>query len=148
MRRCAAADPAVSFHYVSGGPHQLYPALAAFLQAEDFPQGTVHLRSIDLAAEIFSAGSDTRPHKLAVIGQLLGDFPGRRFVLVGDSAEQDPEIYGELARVHPDRIAAILIRDVTGEPFDAPRYAAALRGLPDGMVRLFTDPGQLPCAGL
>jgi len=147
MQRCAAADPAASFHYVSGGPHQLYPALADFLQTQVFPQGTVHLRSADLEREIFAAGSGARTHKLAVIGRLLNDFPQRRFVLVGDSAEQDPEIYGELARAHPDRIAAILIRDVTGEPLDAERYGPALRGLPPGLWTLFSDPDRLPSEG-
>lgn len=77
---------------------------------------------------------------------MLNDFPRRCFVLVGDSAEQDPEIYGELARANPERIAAIFIRDVTGEPVDAPRYAQALRGLPAGRSTLFTDPDGLPSA--
>jgi hypothetical protein len=144
LQRCAAAEPAASFHYVSGGPHQLYPALEEFLRAHAFPPGTVHLRSVDLAREIFAAGSGTRTHKLAVIGQLLDDFPRRRFVLVGDSGEQDPEIYGELARSFPGRIAAILIRDVTGEPADAERYAQALRDVPPRLVTLFTDPDRLP----
>lgn len=147
MRRCAAGDPGASFHYVSGAPHQLYPALADFLQAQAFPQGTVHLRSVDLEREIFAAGRGTRVHKLAVISRLLSDLPRRRFVFVGDSAEEDPEIYGELARAHPDRIAAILIRDVTGEPVDAPRYARAVRGSPAGLLSLFTDPARLPSAG-
>jgi hypothetical protein len=144
LQRCAAAEPAASFHYVSGAPHQLYPPLAEFLHAHAFPPGTVHLRSVDLAREIFAAGGGTRTHKLEVIGQLLDDFPQRRFVLVGDSGEQDPEIYGELARTFPGRIAAILIRDVTGEPADAERYAQALRDVPPALWSLFTEPDRLP----
>ncbi|HEY7758014.1 MAG TPA: App1 family protein [Burkholderiales bacterium] len=147
LQRCGAAEPAASFHYVSGGPHQLYPALAEFLHAQAFPQGTVHLRSIDLEREIFAAGSGTHTHKLEVIGQLLEDFPQRRFVLVGDSGEQDPEVYGELARTFPGRIAAIVIRDVTGEPADAERYAQALRDVPPQLITLFTDPDRLPADG-
>lgn len=69
LRRCVIAEPRASFHYVSGGPHQLYPALADFLHAQAFPQGSVHLRSVDLEREVFAAGSGTRVHKLAVIAR-------------------------------------------------------------------------------
>jgi len=142
FQRVARADPAASFHYVSGSPHQLHPALAGFLEEQAFPAGTMHLRSVSISKEIFGAGG-TRAHKLAAIGQLLEDFPRRRFVLVGDSGEQDPEIYGELARAHPDRIVAILIRDAAGEPADSPRFAEAMRGIPHERWRLFADPAGL-----
>jgi len=145
--RIAAADPAASFHYVSGGPHQLYPALAEFLKVQAFPNGTVHLRSVEVGQEIFRAGNGTHAHKLAVIGQLLKDFPGRRFVLVGDSGEQDPEIYGELARAHPTQIVAIMIRDASGEPTDSPRFAQAMRDLPRERWRVFSVPDDLPSGG-
>ena len=111
-------------------------------QVHGFPVGTMHLRSVSISQEIFGAGG-TRAHKLAAIGQLLDDFPRRRFVLVGDSGEQDPEIYGELARAHPDRIVAILIRDAAGQPADSPRFAEAMRGIPRERWRLFADPAGL-----
>ena len=38
------------------------------------------------------------------------------FVLLGDSGEQDPEIYGEIVSSYPGRILAVYIRDVSGEP--------------------------------
>lgn len=120
----------------------MYPALAEFLQAHAFPPGTVHLRSVDVDREILAAGTGTRLHKLAVISQLLGDFAQRRFVLVGDSGEQDPEIYGELARAYRGRVVAILIRNVTGEPAEAERYATALRDLPRELWTVFTDPDR------
>jgi hypothetical protein len=144
MQRCARSEPSVQFHYVSGGPHHLLPPIAQFLQANDFPPGSVHLRTVDIAREIFGDQGGTRTHKRAVIEQLLADFPQRRYLFVGDSGEQDPEIYGELAREHPERIAGILIRDVTGEAEQDPRYADALRGLPRRLWTLFSDPSRLP----
>jgi hypothetical protein len=36
-----------------------------------------------------------------------------RFILVGDSAEQDLELYVDLARLYPSSVRAIFIRDVT-----------------------------------
>jgi phosphatidate phosphatase APP1 len=64
-----------------------------------------------------------------VIERLLADFPHRRFVLVGDSGEADPEIYAQVARTHPHRIDSIAIRDVTGEDSRAERYAAVFDGI-------------------
>lgn len=36
-------------------------------------------------------------------------------VMLGDSAEQDLELYVDFAKAHPNRVAAIAIRDVTTE---------------------------------
>jgi phosphatidate phosphatase APP1 len=82
-------------------------------------------------------------HKRAAIAPLLARYPNRRFVLVGDSGEQDPEIYGALAREHPQQIVRVLIRDVTGESADAPRYRQILAGLPDGLVQIFNEPAEI-----
>ncbi|HZG66940.1 MAG TPA: App1 family protein, partial [Herpetosiphonaceae bacterium] len=40
------------------------------------------------------------------------------FVLIGDSGQEDPEIYKEVVRAFPGRIKAIYIRDVTLEARD------------------------------
>ena len=51
-------------------------------------------------------------YKTGVIERILADFPRRRFLLVGDSGEQDPEIYGAIARKHPEQVERIFIRNV------------------------------------
>jgi hypothetical protein len=40
------ADAGSVFHYVSGGPWQLYRPLAAFLADERYPEGTFHMKSV------------------------------------------------------------------------------------------------------
>jgi phosphatidate phosphatase APP1 len=47
--------------------------------------------------------------------QIMEDFPRRKFLLVGDSGERDPEVYAEVARRHPDRVAGVAIRRVEGK---------------------------------
>lgn len=121
--------PDTRFHYVSGSPLQLLPLLAEFLVGARFPQGSVHLREATSIAKVLPLPGSTRTHKLAAIGALLADFPQRRFLLVGDSGEADPEIYAELARAHPAQVVGIRIRDVSGEPADSPRYARTFAGL-------------------
>ena len=82
-------------------------------------------------------------YKRAVISPMLKMFPDRRFVLVGDSGEKDPEIYGELARNHPGQIVRIFIHNVTKEGQEAPRYKAAFRELPASLWQVFDDPAEV-----
>ena len=37
------------------------------------------------------------------------------FVLIGDSGQHDPEVYAGIVHDHPGRVAAVYIRDVSGE---------------------------------
>jgi hypothetical protein len=137
--RALAAIPGTHFHYVSASPLQLYPALEAFLVEAGFPEGSLHLRETTSWRSLLSAGSGSRGHKRAAISRLLRDSPDRRFLLVGDSGEQDPEIYAEVARAHPGRIVGIAIRDLGGATVDAPRYRQLQAGLPAGLLSVFTD---------
>ncbi len=54
-----------------------------------------------------------------MIRTLLGTYPELPFVLIGDSGEEDPEIYLQTVREHPGRVRAIYIRDVTSTERDA-----------------------------
>ena len=136
------ADTGTRFHYLSGSPHPLYPALAGFLGDAGFPDGSLHLREVQVVEDLFGE-TGTFAHKRAVLDRLLVAAPARRFVLVGDSGERDPEIYGATARAWPGRIVAIRIRDVTGESPEAARYADAFRDVPAELWAVFDDPTQL-----
>ena len=138
-----ATNSGTAFHYVSASPWQLAPVLGEFLTRDGFPAGTLQLRTLRWRKELFG-GYSPDLHKRTEIGRLLAMFPEREFVLVGDSGERDPEIYGTLAREHPGRIRAIYIRDVTGEPATAERYKEAFKGLPAERWKVFKEPGELP----
>jgi phosphatidate phosphatase APP1 len=142
----AAAGGSTRFHYVSSSPHQLWPMLDTFLRDHGFPGGSVHLRMIDWRKEVFGEGSSSYEHKLTTISALMREFARRRYALVGDSGEKDPEIYGEIARQFPTQVASIHIRDITGEPRDAPRYAEAFREVPAERWSLFSDPAEVALA--
>ncbi len=134
----------VVFHYVSGSPFQLYPDLADFARKDGFPEGSFHLRKFRLkdgsVAEFFG---DPLAFKLGVIRPIMGQFRERRFILVGDSGEQDPAVYAQLASEFPN-VAAILIRDVTNEGLDSPRYAKLFSKLPARVERrVFRDTKEL-----
>jgi len=83
------------FHYVSASPWQLYIPLAEFLGKTGFPAGTFHMKEFRVKDRTFlSLLADPQAYKLGMITPLLEQFPHRRFVMVGDSGEKDPEIYG------------------------------------------------------
>ena len=71
----------------------------------------------------------SQPHKEAELRKLLTSFPDRRFILVGDSGELDPEIYGAMAREFGEQVQQILIRKVPGAKNDDARFQAAFEGL-------------------
>ena len=64
----------------------------------------------------------------------------RMLVLVGDSGERDPEIYGNVARMYPKRVRRIFIRAVKGEKPDDERFLKAFKDLPREKWMIFTDP--------
>ncbi|WP_343292448.1 App1 family protein [Vandammella animalimorsus] len=88
------------------------------------------LRESTSWSRLIPGAQDGQRHKLAHLQRLMVRFPGRRFVLIGDSGEADPEIYAQAASRHPQQVAAILIRDVTGEAASAARYRQAMAALP------------------
>jgi phosphatidate phosphatase APP1 len=57
---------------------------------------------------------------------------------VGDSGEQDPEVYGDIARRYPAQIHRILIRNVDNSEATDMRYQAAFSDIAAGKWRLFT----------
>ncbi|MBS0344592.1 MAG: DUF2183 domain-containing protein, partial [Proteobacteria bacterium] len=117
------------FHYLTSSPIQLLPPLLGFLQDAGFPAGSMHLRESTTLRTLIPGEGESRAHKLSGIARLMEDFPQRRFLLVGDSGELDPEIYGEVARKQGSRIEGIVIRDVSGEDREAARYATAFEGV-------------------
>jgi phosphatidate phosphatase APP1 len=57
----------------------------------------------------------TLEHKVSEISRLMERFPQRRFVLLGDSGEKDPEVYRRILEKYPGQVEQILIRDVVND---------------------------------
>ncbi|MDR2207354.1 MAG: App1 family protein [Azoarcus sp.] len=117
------------FHYLTASPVQLYPALSAFMKDANFPPGILHLRESTSWRTLYGGRKVTVAHKKDTIVRLLTNFPRRKFILIGDSGERDPEIYADIARTYPERILGVHIRNVTDEDRNAPRYQQTFDGI-------------------
>jgi phosphatidate phosphatase APP1 len=98
--------------YVSGSPWNLYDMIERFLEIQGIPPGPLFLKDWGLDEHKFIR-EDTKRYKAERIDMLLRTYPDLPFVLIGDSGEDDPEIYAEAVRRWPHRIKAVYIRDVT-----------------------------------
>ncbi len=137
------AAAGASFHYVSASPWQLYPTLSAFIREQSAPDGTFHLKRFRLKdTSALAILSPPERFKRTTIEPLLRGWPRRSFIFIGDSAERDPEIYGDLARRFPRQLAGLIIRDITPDPIDSPRYRKAFDGVPRDRVHLIRDAGD------
>ena len=111
--------------YVSSSPWNLYEMFQGFFKAHDLPLGPIFLKDYGITANRFLKTGHAE-HKLDRIERLIETYPNLRFVLVGDSGQEDPEIYRRLVGEHgPERIRAVFIRDVTLPERDAEVHAIA-----------------------
>lgn len=109
------------FAYVSSSPIQLLPTLDKFI-AKNYPQGFIKLRQSTAWNQVLASKEESMAHKRSSITQLLDAYPNKKLILLGDSGENDPEIYLGIYREYSQRVEAIYIRNVTNEPKDSPRY--------------------------
>ena len=100
--------------YVSNGPWNLYGLLVEFFRLNRIPLGPLFLRDFGPRMMLGSRRQPSR--KLAHIERILAAYPHLPFVLIGDSAERDPEIYAEVVKRFPERVRAIYIRSVDPRP--------------------------------
>ena len=137
----------VPFHYVSGGPWQMYGPLAEFLFGDEagFPEGTFHMKNVRTNPfesesyediwKLIGSGSQqvTLEQKIGQISALLQDFPQRDFVLIGDSGEKDPEVFAAIRERFPDQVAEIQIRDVVNHANAKPERLQGMTIIPAGV---------------
>ncbi|MBI1247652.1 DUF2183 domain-containing protein [bacterium] len=137
-------EQGAAFHYVTSSPWQLFEPLLELFRSNGLPDGSFHMKSVRFrdptVLQLFIA---RRWGKRKAIKQLLRTFPKRKFVMVGDSGEKDPETYGVMARKFPDQVEKIFIRDLGGKNSSEYRYQKAFKRLPPEMWQTFHCPSEL-----
>jgi len=139
--------------YVSTSPWNLYHRLMAILSWHDLPVGPLLLTDWGVSLKKWVT-EPALAYKRETITRLLEDFPNHQVVLVGDSGQHDAEAYAAVARRHPDRVRAVLIREVQPSPGPHARHLADqmrrdtvvpfVVGSPETLAAAASDLGLVP----
>ena len=138
------ANRGARFHYVSSSPWQLFQPLINLRVRSRFPHGSFHLREFKWRDQML--GRIHRPQfrgKSAVIQNLLRQMPERKFVLIGDSGEHDPEIYVRVCQRYPRRVLGLFIRQLDQRPLAARRLEKICAQLGDTSFGVFGSSQEL-----
>jgi len=109
--RVLAAHPHAPVMYLSTGAWNVAPTLRRFLSRNLFPSGPLLLTDWGPTHDrFFRSGYQ---HKVDTLERLSREFPGIRWLLVGDDGQHDETIYGNFAAAHPGSVAAVAIRQLT-----------------------------------
>jgi phosphatidate phosphatase APP1 len=131
-------------HFVSSSPWYLYPELDQFLKENNFPDFSMSLKYFRFRDttffNLFKSGMETKPKQ---IEELLVKYPSRKFVLVGDSGEQDPEVYTVIKTKFPQQIVKVFIRNVSTDTLNNKRYSDLIHMMGHNFI-LFDSPSELP----
>ena len=131
--------------YVSSSPWNLYQQFVGTLEHRGVPHGPLFLKDFGIdPGKFIKTGHGS--HKLDWIGTVFGTYPDLPFVLIGDSGQEDAEIYQEAVRRHPGQVRAVFIRDVTDEARDREVHRIArdveARGVPMRLVKTTVEAAE------
>ena len=104
------------FIYLTSTPYALAPFLLKFLRDRNFPEGPVFMRWL---------GYGRFGHKWRTLHRILSNLNGQRCLLIGDSGEQDLQIYRRICETATfgNQVERILIRHVPGTPIQKPLHS-------------------------
>jgi phosphatidate phosphatase APP1 len=100
------------FFYVSSSEWNLFDYILAFTTVNGLPRGVFLLSQLKRFSQIFKTGQNKHATKFMRIVRILEHYPSQRFVLLGDSSQQDPNIYAAVVKHFPNQVHAVYIRDV------------------------------------
>lgn len=104
--------------FVSGSEWNLFDLLVNFFKFHDVPEGPLLLRDKGTRFDRGSFETGESNYKQKKIRHILETYPDLKFICIGDSGQEDPEIYQKVLEEFPGRILGIYVRDVTPEKRD------------------------------
>jgi phosphatidate phosphatase APP1 len=112
LQRGTAAHEFNPVFYLTSSPWNLYDLFSQFIEIHGLPKGPLLMKDLGIERTHLFKSSHSA-FKYGHVQRWLQRFPDLRFVLVGDSGQQDPEIYQRVAETFPHQILAIYIRNVS-----------------------------------
>ena len=102
-----------TFHFLSATAMQFVPAIQPFL-LKHFPPFELIVNTLAVASGGLNNIRQYQEFKVNATHRMGLILRKKRFILIGDSTQKDPEAYGDTAREFGDRIICIFIRVVSG----------------------------------
>ncbi|MBC5993865.1 App1 family protein [Pontibacter cellulosilyticus] len=98
-------------YYVSSSQWSMYSFLVSFMEAQDIPKGPLFLRDFGDNLE------QNHKHRIKYnqICGILRTYSNLKFILIGDSGKNDPEVYQQVVQDYPEQVLCVYIRDVTDD---------------------------------
>lgn len=97
--------------YLSTGAWNVAPALTRFLERNLYPTGPLLLTDWGPTTDRwFRSGKE---HKSRELERIAKEFPGIKWLLIGDDGQHDEDLYSTFADKHPDNVAAVAIRQMS-----------------------------------
>lgn len=96
--------------YVSSSPWNLHQYLLEIFKRGNVPLGPIFLRDLGIDHDKFIKSSHGS-HKGNAIDLILNANPDLTFTLIGDTGQQDGEVYLNAIEMHPGRIAEVCLRN-------------------------------------
>jgi len=102
--------------FITGSPNQLSSSIKEYLTLHNYPKATLITKKIhgDNPDALF----DQFKYKTKKIEKLIKLYPNIKWYFFGDSGEKDREVYTCIARHFPEKVKAILIRNVKTGKFE------------------------------
>lgn len=109
--RLVRQHPGSPVVYLSTGAWNVAPTLTRFLSRNLYPAGPILLTDWGPTHDRwFRSG---REHKSDNLRRLAEEFPDVRWLLIGDDGQHDEDLYASFAAEHPERVAAVAIRELS-----------------------------------
>jgi phosphatidate phosphatase APP1 len=111
LERLATSHPGAPVIYLSTGAWNVAPTLTRFLSRNLFPAGPLLLTDWGPTHDRFFRSG--REHKRISLARLAEEFPGLKWLLIGDDGQHDEALYGEFTVAHPGNVEAVAIRQLS-----------------------------------
>lgn len=100
------------FFFVSSSEWNLYDYILEFTIVNKIPKGVFLLSRLKLFSQLLKTGQNNHQTKFTRIARIFEAYPRQRFILLGDSSQQDPYIYEAIVKHFPRQVHAVYIRDI------------------------------------
>ena len=126
-----------AFHYVSGVPWQWNSLYEPFYKDFKFPEGPTAYQDLKFS-KIFRF-VNVQAFKTRSINTIISDFPDRKFLLLGDSGQYDPEVYASVYHKNPKNVLCIWIIRATTKSKLIGKIKAKLKNKSSRFEKAFKD---------